>query len=125
MPSVLTGSQIDHYALESLVATTSVFSIYRGTDLRTGHEVAVKIPRLEVEGDLLFYGRFCREQEIGQKLNHPSVVKFVTDEKRSRAYLVMEWVEGRSLRQVLSEQRKLPLERALHIVGGICEALDY
>jgi serine/threonine protein kinase len=125
MSSVLTGSQIDHYALETLVATTAVFSIYRGTDLRTGLPVAVKIPRPEVEGDLLFYGRFLREQEIGQKLNHPSVVKFMTGEKRSGVYLVMEWVEGRPLRQILSEQRKLPLERAVRIVARICDALEY
>ncbi len=125
MPSVLSSKQIDHYALENLVATSNTASIYRGTDLRTGQEVAIKIPHLEVEGDLLFYGRFQREQEIGQKLNHPSIVKFITDETRSRVYLVMEWVEGRLLRTILSEQGKLPRERALRIAAGICEALDY
>ena len=125
MPSVLSSNQIDHYTLENLVATSNTASIYRGTDLRTGREVAIKIPHLEVEGDLLFYGRFQREQEIGQKLNHPSIVKFITDETRSRVYLVMEWVEGRLLRTILSEQGKLPRERALRIAVGICEALDY
>jgi len=125
MPSVLSSNQIDHYTLENLVATSNTASIYRGTDLRMGREVAIKIPHLEVEGDLLFYGRFQREQEIGQKLNHPSIVKFITDETRSRVYLVMEWVEGRLLRTILSEQGKLPRERALRIAVGICEALDY
>ncbi len=125
MPSVLSSNQIDHYTLETLIATSNTASIYRGTDLRTGREVAIKIPHLEVEGDLLFYGRFQREQEIGQKLNHPSIVKFITDETRSRVYLVMEWVEGRLLRTILSEQGKLPVERALRIAVRICEALDY
>ena len=125
MPSVLSSNQIDHYALENLVATSNTASIYRGTDLRTGREVAIKIPHLEVEGDLLFYGRFQREQEIGQKLNHPSIVKFITDETRSRVYLVMEWVEGRLLRKILSEQGKLPRDRALRIAMGVCDALDY
>ncbi len=125
MPSVLSSNQIDHYKLESLIATSNTASIYRGTDLRRGREVAIKIPHLEVEGDLLFYGRFQREQEIGQKLNHPSIVKFIADETRSRVYLAMEWVEGRSLRAILSEQGKLPRERALRIAAGICEALDY
>ena len=125
MPSVLSSNQIDHYTLESLIATSNTASIYRGTDLRTGREVAIKIPHLEVEGDLLFYGRFQREQEIGQRLNHSSIVKFISDETRSRVYLVMEWVEGRLLRTILSEQGKLPPERALRIAVRICEALDY
>ena len=125
MSSVLSSNQIDHYTLEKLIVTSNTASIYRGTDLRTGREVAIKIPHLEVEGDLLFYGRFQREQEIGQKLNHPSIVKFITDETRSRVYLVMEWVEGRLLRKILSGQGKLPRERALRIAMGICDALEY
>ena len=52
-PSGLAGKQIDHYALETLVATTTVCSIYRGRDVRTGRQVALKIPHPEVEGDLL------------------------------------------------------------------------
>ncbi|MBZ5607264.1 MAG: serine/threonine protein kinase [Acidobacteriia bacterium] len=125
MPSVLSGNQVDHYALETLVATSNTASIYRGTDLLTGRQVAIKIPHLEVEGDPLFYERFRREQEIGQKLNHPSIVKFIPDETRSRVYLVMEWVDGQLLRHLLSEQGKLPLERALRITVGICDALEY
>jgi len=125
MPSVLTTNQIDHYALGDLVAAGATTSIYRGTDLRTGRQVALKIPHVEVEGDSLFYERFRREEEIGQKLNHPSIVKFVTDETRSRLYLVTEWAEGQLLRRILSEGGKLPPERALRIAAAICDALDY
>ena len=125
MPSVLSGNQIDHYALENPIATTAAASIYRGVDLRTGRPVAIKIPHPEVEGDLGFYERFLREQEIGRKLDHPSIVKFIADESRSRVYLVTEWVEGRLLRQILSEQGKLPRERALRIAVRICDALEY
>jgi eukaryotic-like serine/threonine-protein kinase len=123
--SVLSGNQIDHYTLENPIATSAAASIYRGMDLRTGRQVAIKIPHPEVEGDLLFYERFQREQEIGLKLNHPSIVKFITDETRSRVYLVTEWVEGRLLRQILSEQERLPRERALRIALGLCDALEY
>jgi serine/threonine protein kinase len=125
MSSALSTNQIDHYALESLIANTTTASIYRGTDLVTRHRVAIKVPHLAVEGDPLFYGRLCREREIGQKLNHPSIVKFIPDERRSGNYLVMEWIEGALLRQILSEQGKLPPERALRIAVGICEALEY
>ncbi len=124
-PSGLAGKQIDHYALETLVATTTVCSIYRGRDVRTGRQVALKIPHPEVEGDLLFYGRFCREQEIARKLNHPGIVEFLAGEKSSKVYLAMEWVEGKSLRVMLSEQGRLPAERALRIATGICEAIEH
>jgi eukaryotic-like serine/threonine-protein kinase len=125
MPSARSSSQIDHYTLESLVATSTTASIYRGTDSRNGQQVAIKIPHIQVEGDPIFYERFRREQEIGNRLNHPSVVKFITDETRSRVYLVTEWVEGQLLRQILSDQGKLPPERAVHIAMGICNVLDY
>jgi serine/threonine protein kinase len=125
MPSVLSSSQIDHYTLENLVATSATASIYRGTDSRNGRQVAIKIPHIHVEGDPIFYERFRREQEIGRKLNHPSVVRFIADETRSRVYLVTEWVEGQLLRQILSDQGKLPPERAVRIATRICDVLDY
>ena len=125
MPSVLTINQIDHYALEKLISASTTASTYRGTDLRTGRQVAIKIPRIDVESDPLFYQRFSREQEIAKTLDHPSIVEFIKDETRSRVYLVMEWVEGQSLRQILNEQGKLPPKRAVSIAVNICEALEY
>src|ERR1019366_8019169 len=100
MPSVLTINQIDHYALEKLISASTTASTYRGRDLRTGRQVAIKIPRIEVESDPLVYQRFSREQEIANKLDHPSIVKSIKAETRSRVYLVMEWVEGQSLSQI-------------------------
>src|SRR6266849_10101540 len=111
MSSVQLGSQLDHYAIEELIARSNTASIFRGTDLRTGHQVAIKIPHPEVEGDLLFYQRFLREREIGEKLDHPAVVRAFKDDQRTRVYIVMELAEGQLLRQVLNEQGKLPVER--------------
>ena len=125
MSSVRPGSQLDHYVIEELVARSDTASIFRGTDLRRSLEVAIKIPHPEVEGDLLFYKRFCREQAICQKLDHPAVVKAFEDEDRSQLYIVMELARGRLLRQVLIEQRKLPVARAVKITLAICEALEY
>jgi len=79
MPSAQPGSQIDHYDLEELLARSDTASIFRGTDLYSGRQVAIKIPHLEVEGDLLFYQRFCRERQICEKLDHPAVVKAFPD----------------------------------------------
>ena len=123
--SVLSGSQIDHYVLDNLIATSTTASTYQGADLRTGRPVAIKILRREIEGDPLLVKRFQREQEIGRQLNHPGIVKFVTDEARSGVYLVTEWVEGQSLRRILSQKGKLPPERALRIADGVCGALGY
>ena len=100
-------------------------SIFRGTDLRTGQAVAIKVPHPEMEGDPIFFDRFNREGEIGKKLDHPGVVKVLNDEERSRRYMVMEWVEGRLLRQILNETKKLSPERAIKITRGLCSALDY
>jgi serine/threonine protein kinase len=125
MPLVQAGSKLDHYAIESRVADTGTASIFRGLDLRTGRPVAIKIPHPDVEGDLRFFERFRREQEICEKLDHPAVVKAFTDDKRSRVYMVTEWVEGRLLREIIGEEGKLPIERAVRIALRICDALEY
>ena len=78
-----------------------------------------------MEADPLFFDRFQREEDIGKKLDHPGVMKVFDDDDRSRIYMVMEWVDGRLLRQILIEQKKLPIERAMRITLGICDALDY
>jgi eukaryotic-like serine/threonine-protein kinase len=125
MTSLHPGDQLDHYRLENLVARSGMASIYRATDLENERTVAIKIPHPEVEADPLFYDRFKREEEIGKKLDHPGVMRVYADADRSRVYMVMEWVEGKLLRQILIEQKKLPIERAIRISLGICEALEY
>jgi eukaryotic-like serine/threonine-protein kinase len=125
MTSLHPGDQLDHYRLENLVARSGMASIYKATDLENERTVAIKIPHPEVEADPLFYDRFKREEEIGKKLDHPGVMRVYADADRSRVYMVMEWVEGKLLRQILIEQKKLPIERAIRISLGICEALEY
>jgi eukaryotic-like serine/threonine-protein kinase len=125
MTSLHPGDQLDHYRLENLVARSGMASIYRATDLENGRPVAIKIPHPEVEADPLFYDRFKREEEIGKKLDHPGVMRVYADADRCRVYMVMEWVEGKLLRQILIEQKKLPIDRAIRITLGICEALEY
>jgi serine/threonine protein kinase len=95
------------------------------TDLNDGRRVAVKVPHEEMETDPVLTERFKREEEIGQLLDHPGVVKTFNSEQRSRRYMVLEWVEGRLLRTILNEEKSLPIERAVKIALGICDALDY
>jgi eukaryotic-like serine/threonine-protein kinase len=100
-------------------------SIFRATDTRSGTPVAIKVPHPEMEADPVFFDRFHREQDIGKALDHPGVMKVYAVEDPSQLYMVMEWVEGRLLRKILDEQKKLPAERAVRIALGICEALSY
>ena len=125
MCSLQPDDQLDHYRIESLAAQSGMASIYRATDLQSGRTVAIKVPHFQVESDPLFFDRFKREEEIGKKLDHPGVMRVFDDEDRNRVYMVMEWVDGRSLRHILTEQKKLPAERAVRIALGICDALEY
>ena len=119
------GDQLDHYRIEALVARSGMASIYRGTDLRNGRQVAIKIPHPEVESDPALFDRFHREEEIGKLLDHPGVMKVFADEDRSRVYMVMEWVDGVLLRKILDEQKKLPPERAVQLTLRILDTLEY
>jgi len=119
------GDRFDHYSIESLAAEGGMASIYRALDLQTGMRVAIKVPHFEAESDPVFFERFKREEEIGRRLDHPGVMKVFADGDRSRVYFVMEWLDGRLLRKVLSEQKKLAPQRATAIALRICEALEY
>lgn len=125
MSALHPGDQLDHYRIEGVAARSGMASIFRGTDLRTGQAVAIKVPHPEMEGDPIFFDRFNREEEIGKKLDHPGVVKVFGNEDRSRRYMVLEWVDGRLLRQILNAEKKLSPERAIKITLGLCKALDY
>lgn len=119
------GDKLDNYEIERLVARSGMASIYRAKDTRSGIPVALKIPHPEAEADPLLFDRFRREEEIGKKLDHPSVMKVYGDEDKHRIYMVLEWVDGRLLRQILIEQKKLPVERAVRLTLSTLDALEY
>ncbi len=119
------GDMLDHYRIEAAIAQTGMSALYRATDLNSMRRVAIKVPLEQMEADPVLIERFRREQEIGQLLDHPGIVKTFNGEERSRLYMVMEWVDGRLLRTILNEEKKLPTERAVKIALGICDALDY
>ena len=112
------GETLDHYRIDATVARSGMSVLFRATDLHGGRQVAVKVPLPEMETDPVLMERFRREQEIGQELDHPGVVKTYDGEERSRTYMVIEWVEGQLLRAILNDQRKLPIERAVGLRGA-------
>jgi serine/threonine-protein kinase len=118
------GAQLDSYRIEAPVARSGMASIYRAVDTRDNRVVALKIPHPDLEADPILFDRFQREGGIGEKLSHPRVMRVYGGEKRSRIYIVMEWCEGRLLRQILDEGRIAP-DRAIRITIAVLEALQY
>jgi eukaryotic-like serine/threonine-protein kinase len=119
------GDQLDNYRIDAIAARSGMATIFRGTDLRTGQPVAIKVPHPELESDPVLFDRFHREEEIGKALNHPAIMRVFAEDGRSQLYMVMEWVDGRLLREILNEEKKLAPERAVKITLGVCQALDY
>ena len=119
------GDLLDQYQLENIVATSGMATVFRAVDTLTGKQVAIKVPHPEIESDPAMFDRFKREEDIGTKLDHPGVMKVFSNPDRSQVYMVMEWLDGRLLRQILNEEKKLPAERAAKLTIGICNALEY
>jgi serine/threonine protein kinase len=125
LPTYEAGKELDNYRIDAPVAESGMASIFRATDMRDGRQVALKIPHFAMEADPALFDRFKREEAIGIALDHPNVMRIYADDERTRVYMVMEWVDGRLLRQVMFEAGKLPVERAVHITLGILKALEY
>jgi len=119
------GDQLDHFQIENIVATSGMATVFRARDLNTERLVAIKVPHPEVESDPALYDRFLREEEIGKRIDHPGVMKVYANPDRSHVYMVMEWIDGRLLRQIMNEEKKLPVDRAVKLTIRICEALEH
>jgi eukaryotic-like serine/threonine-protein kinase len=119
------GDHLDQYLIESVVATSGMATVFRARDEKTGQQVAIKVPHPEIESDPALYDRFKREEDIGTRMEHPGVMKVYSNPDRSQVYMVMEWSEGRLLRQILNTEKKLPIDRAVKLTIAICRALEY
>ena len=118
------------YELDGVVGRGGMAEVYRARDLRLDRIVAVKTLRDDLARDLTFQARFRREAQSAASLNHPSIIAvYDTGEDMVGPvpvpYIVMEYVDGRTLRDLLRDDRRLLPERALEIVDGVLRALDY
>jgi serine/threonine protein kinase len=125
MREVAVGETIDQYTLSELLARSGMASIFKAIDAASGQTVALKIPHPQLESDVVFFERFRREEKIGQKLDHPNIIKVFSPRDKSRMYMAMECIDGRSLRAFMQERRTVPVERALEIACQVTEALVY
>ncbi|GAB6984431.1 Stk1 family PASTA domain-containing Ser/Thr kinase [Nocardioides pyridinolyticus] len=129
-PPTLIGGR---YELGELLGRGGMAEVRKGTDSRLGRIVAVKRLRTDLASDATFQARFRREAQSAASLNHPAIVAvYDTGEEPatdgsgiSQPYIVMEYVAGRTLRDILREGRKILPERALEITSGVLSALDY
>ncbi len=123
---MLVGSLLDgRFIITDLIARSNMASIYRADDKQTGECVAIKLPLMALESDIAGFDRFKREEEIGLKLKHPEVLRYIKVETKSRPYLVMEFLDGETLANLLARQKMLPEAEAVKITAKICDALTY
>ncbi|WP_433370174.1 Stk1 family PASTA domain-containing Ser/Thr kinase [Streptosporangium sp. CA-115845] len=120
----------DRYELDGVVGRGGMAEVYRARDIRLDRIVAIKTLRADLARDHIFQARFRREAQSAASLNHPSIVAvYDTGEDVSEGapvpYIVMEYVDGRTLRDLLRADRRLLPERAAELVDGILRALDY
>lgn len=122
------GQTLDgRFFIIETISRSGMATIFKATDLKTDGPVAVKVPLMEFESDPGFYSRFQREEEIGIRLNHPYILKFipVDEEHRSRPYIVTEYLRGYTLAHLLNSIRPMPEKDALKLASRACEALAY
>jgi eukaryotic-like serine/threonine-protein kinase len=118
------------YELDGIVGRGGMAEVFRARDIRLDRIVAVKTLRDDLARDQTFQARFRREAQSAASLNHPSIVAvYDTGEDMVGPtpvpYIVMEYVDGQTLRDLLREDRRLLPERAMEITDGVLRALDY
>jgi serine/threonine protein kinase len=122
------GDVLDgRFHITGLICRGGMSAIFSAQDLSNGQvEVAVKIPDRAVEEKAALFARFKREEEIGLKLSHPFILRFVHVEgARSRPYIVTERLLGITLHERLKSSRELGESEALKLAARVCEALEY
>ena len=120
----------DRYELDGVVGRGGMAEVYRARDLRLDRTVAIKTLRADLARDQTFQARFGREAQSAASLNNPSIVAvYDTGEDLSTGvpipFIVMEFVDGRTVRDLLIEGHRLLPERTLEITSGVLRALEY
>src|ERR1700677_700318 len=118
------------YELDGVVGRGGMAEVYRARDIRLDRIVAIKTLRADLARDQIFQARFRREAQSAASLNHPSIVAvYDTGEDMASGfpvpYIVMEFVDGRTVRDLLQDGHRLLPERSLEIIDGVLRALDY
>ncbi|SFJ55863.1 Stk1 family PASTA domain-containing Ser/Thr kinase [Amycolatopsis sacchari] len=120
----------NRYELGDTLGYGGMSEVHHGTDIRLGREVAVKILRADLARDPQFQERFRREAQNAAALNHPAIVAvYDTGETQTEygplPYIVMEYVNGRTLRDIVKTEGPMSQKRAMEVMADVCAALDF
>ncbi|MFJ8578866.1 Stk1 family PASTA domain-containing Ser/Thr kinase [Micromonospora sp. NPDC093277] len=119
------------YQVGELLGYGGMAEVHRGRDLRLGRDVAIKMLRADLARDATFQMRFRREAQNAASLNHPAIVAVYDTGEETAAtgetlpFIVMEFVNGRTLKEVLGAEGRLQPRRALEICADMCAALEF
>ena len=120
----------NRYEIGELIGAGGMADVFEGRDTRLSRPVAIKILRSDLARDPAFLARFRREAQAAAGLNHPAIVSvYDTGEEATETgvlpYIVMEQVNGKTIREVIRSGERLPFGRAMAVTRGILEALEY
>ncbi|GAA4413380.1 Stk1 family PASTA domain-containing Ser/Thr kinase [Actinokineospora soli] len=120
----------NRYEIGETLGYGGMSEVHRGRDVRLGREVAVKVLRADLARDPQFQERFRREAQNAAALNHPAIVAVydtgeTLTEQGPLPYIVMEYVDGRTLRDIVKTEGPLSGQRAMEIMADVCAALDF
>jgi eukaryotic-like serine/threonine-protein kinase len=120
----------DRYELGETLGYGGMSEVHRGRDVRLGRDIAVKVLRADLARDPQFQHRFRREAQNAAALNHPAIVAvYDTGETVSEygplPYIVMEFVDGRTLRDIVKTEGPMDEQRAMETMADVCAALDF
>ena len=120
----------DRYELGEILGFGGMSEVHLARDLRLHRDVAVKVLRADLARDPSFYLRFRREAQNAAALNHPAIVAvYDTGEAETAGgplpYIVMEYVDGVTLRDIIHTDGPMPVQRALEVIADACQALNF
>ncbi|GGU20914.1 Stk1 family PASTA domain-containing Ser/Thr kinase [Lentzea flava] len=120
----------NRYELGETLGYGGMSEVHKGRDVRLGRDVAIKVLRADLARDAQFQERFRREAQNSAALNHPAIVAvYDTGETQTEygplPYIVMEFVDGRTLRDIVKTQGPLSGKRAMEVMADVSAALDF
>ena len=124
MATLQVGDTIDTFTIEEILYGGGMAQIYRAVDLLTDQTVALKVPLGDILNHPVRFYHYQNEERIGRFLNHPGVVRFFY-RKRSRQYIIQEYVAGKELRTLVGPGKTLPIESARALIQQLARALTY
>ncbi len=120
----------DRYELGEILGFGGMSEVHLARDLRLHRDVAIKVLRADLARDPSFYLRFRREAQNAAALNHPAIVAvYDTGEAETATgplpYIVMEYVDGVTLRDIVHNEGPMPAKRAIEVIADACQALNF